>query len=165
MDNKTIRKIVFAGIIAALYAVLTLALAPISYGAIQFRVSEILVLLAYFDPMYIGGLTLGCFIANLLGPNGVWDIVFGTLATFISVNAIYFTSKIKIKEKYRLLIASIWPTVFNAAIIGVMLAYMLNIPYLISILEVAVGEFVVVTIVGVPIAYKLRNTIKKIQIK
>lgn len=165
MDNKTIRKIVFAGIIAALYAVLTLALAPISYGAIQFRVSEILVLLAYFDSMYIGGLTLGCFIANLLGPNGVWDIIFGTLATFISVNAIYFTSKINIKEKYRLFIASIWPTVFNGAIIGVMLAYMLNIPLLVSILEVAVGEFVVVTIVGVPIIYKLRDKIRKIQIK
>ena len=152
--NKTIRKIVFAGIIAALYVVLTLALAPISYGAIQFRISEILVLLAYFDPIYIGGLTLGCFIANLLGPNGVWDIIFGTLATFISLYAIYFTSKINIKEKYRLLIASIWPTVFNGAIIGIMLAYVLNIPILISILEVAIGEFVVVTIVGVPIACK-----------
>lgn len=162
--NKTIRKIVFAGIIAALYVVLTLALAPISYGAIQFRISEILVLLAYFDPIYIGGLTLGCFIANLLGPNGVWDIIFGTLATFISLYAIYFTSKINIKEKYRLLIASIWPTVFNGAIIGIMLAYVLNIPILISILEVAIGEFVVVTIVGVPIAYKLRDKIKKIKI-
>lgn len=162
--NKTIRKIVFAGIIAALYVVLTLALAPISYGAIQFRISEILVLLAYFDPIYIGGLTLGCFIANLLGPNGVWDIIFGTLATFTSLYAIYFTSKIKIKEKYRLLIASIWPTIFNGAIIGIMLAYVLNIPILISILEVAIGEFVVVTIVGVPIAYKLRDKIKKIKI-
>lgn len=162
--NKTIRKIVFAGIIAALYVVLTLALAPISYGAIQFRISEILVLLAYFDPIYIGGLTLGCFIANLLGPNGVWDIIFGTLATFISLYAIYFTSKINIKKKYRLLIASIWPTIFNGAIIGIMLAYVLNIPILISILEVAIGEFVVVTIVGVPIAYKLRDKIKKIKI-
>lgn len=162
--NKTIRKIVFAGIIAALYVVLTLALAPISYGAIQFRISEILVLLAYFDPIYIGGLTLGCFIANLLGPNGVWDIIFGTLATFISLYAIYFTSKIEIKEKYRLIIASIWPTIFNGAIIGIMLAYVLNIPILISILEVVIGEFVVVTIVGVPIACKLRDKIKKIKI-
>ena len=162
--NKTIRKIVFTGIIAALYVVLTLALAPISYGAIQFRISEILVLLAYFDPIYIGGLTLGCFIANLLGPNGVWDIILGTFATFISLYAIYFTSKINIKEKYRLLIASIWPTIFNGAIIGIMLAYVLNIPILISILEVAIGEFVVITIVGVPIAYKLRDKIKKLKI-
>lgn len=162
--DKTIKKIIFASIIAALYAVLTLILAPISYGPIQFRISEILVLLAYFNPIYIGGLTLGCFIANLLGPNGVFDIIFGTLATFISVYAIYISSKIKMQDKYKLFIASIWPTIFNGIIIGLMLSYVLNIPFLITIAEVAIGEFVVVTIVGVPLIYKLRNKIREINI-
>lgn len=162
--DKTIKKIIFTGIIAALYAALTLMLAPISYGPIQFRISEILVLLAYFNPIYIGGLTLGCFVANLLGPNGLFDVVFGTLATFISVYAIYISSKIKMQDKYKLFIASIWPTVFNGIIIGLMLSYVLNIPFLITIVEVAIGEFVVVTIVGVPLIYKLRNKIREINI-
>ncbi len=162
--DKTIKKIIFTGVIAALYAVLTLILAPISYGPIQFRISEILVLLAYFNPLYIGGLTLGCFIANLLGPNGLFDVIFGTLATFISVYAIYISSKIKIQDKYKLFLASIWPTVFNGIIIGLMLSYVLNIPFLISIAEVAIGEFVVVTIVGVPLIYKLRNKIREINV-
>lgn len=162
--DKTIKKIIFTSIIAALYAVLTLILAPISYGPIQFRISEILVLLAYFNPIYIGGLTLGCFIANLLGPNGLFDIIFGTLATFISVYAIYISSKIKMQDKYKLFIASIWPTIFNGIIIGLMLSYVLNIPFLITIAEVAIGEFVVVTIVGVPLIYKLRNKIREINI-
>lgn len=162
--DKTIKKIIFTGIIAALYAALTLMLAPISYGPIQFRISEILILLAYFNPIYIGGLTLGCFVANLLGPNGLFDVVFGTLATFISVYAIYISSKIKMQDKYKLFIASIWPTVFNGIIIGLMLSYVLNIPFLITIVEVAIGEFVVVTIVGVPLIYKLRNKIREINI-
>lgn len=84
-NNNTVKRLVKTAIIAALYAVITLVLAPISYGPIQFRVSEIMVLLAFFDPFYIVGLTLGCFIANILGPNGLADIIFGTLATFISV--------------------------------------------------------------------------------
>ena len=55
MDNKkkTVQRLARTAIIAALYAVITLALAPISYGAVQFRVSEIMVLLAFFDPFYI----------------------------------------------------------------------------------------------------------------
>ncbi|MBY0755630.1 QueT transporter family protein [Clostridium sardiniense] len=162
--DKTIRKIIFTGIIAALYAALTLILAPISYGPVQFRFSEILVLLAYFNPLYIGGLTLGCFIANLLGPNGLVDVVFGTLATFISVYAIYISSKIKMKDQYKLFIASIWPTVVNGVIIGLMLSYVLNIPFIIAMAEVAVGEFVVVTIIGVPLIYKLRDKIRGMNI-
>ena len=88
------KRITRTAIIAAIYAATTLAIAPFAYGSIQFRISEILVLLALFDPLYISGLTLGCLIANMLGPNGLLDIIFGTLATFISLIAIYFTGKI-----------------------------------------------------------------------
>ncbi|MEG0320128.1 MAG: QueT transporter family protein, partial [Niameybacter sp.] len=83
-ENFSTKRLVTVALVAALYAVLTVALAPISYGNLQFRVSELMVLLAFFDPFYIGGLTLGCFIANLLGPNGIMDVIFGTLATFVS---------------------------------------------------------------------------------
>ena len=80
--NKT-KRIVTTAAIAALYAATTLVIAPLSFGNYQFRISEVLVLLALFDPLYIGGLTLGCFIANMLGPNGIMDVIFGTIATFI----------------------------------------------------------------------------------
>ena len=144
------RRLVRTALIAAIYALLTVALAPISYGNFQFRVSEILVLLAYFDPFYIGGLTLGCFIANLLGPNGTMDIIFGTLATFISVGAISLTAKY-IKSKASLFIASLWPTIFNGIIIGWMLNFTVGAPLFLTMGEVAFGEFVVITIVGIPV--------------
>lgn len=160
--NKTMKRIILSGVIAAMYAVLTLVLAPISYGPIQFRLSEIMVLLAYFDPFYIGGLTLGCFLANILGPNGIPDVVFGTLATFFSVIAVYMTSKIKLNDKVKLFIASLWPTIFNSIIIGLMLSYILNLPAILTIVQVGIGEFVVVSIIGVPIIYKLKNVINRL---
>ena len=45
MKNNNIKLIAESAIIAALYAALTWIFAPISYGPIQFRISEILVLL------------------------------------------------------------------------------------------------------------------------
>ncbi|WP_026887930.1 QueT transporter family protein [Clostridium beijerinckii] len=156
-NNNTVKRLVKTAIIAALYAVITLVLAPISYGPIQFRVSEIMVLLAFFDPFYIVGLTLGCFIANILGPNGLADIIFGTLATFISVYAVSITERFVKSKKTSLIIASLWPTIFNGVIIGWMLNYIYQFPLVLSIGEVAIGEFVVVTIVGVPIVRFLQN--------
>lgn len=51
--------------VAALYAALTLGLAPVSYGAVQVRVSEFMTLLAFYDKGLIPGLTLGCLISNV----------------------------------------------------------------------------------------------------
>ena len=151
MKNDLTKRLTRTALIAAIYAVVTLAIAPFAYGNIQFRVSEVLVLLAVFDPLYIGGLTLGCLIANLLGPNGPMDVIFGTLATFISVYAIYLTGKLIKNYKIKLLVASIWPTVFNGLIIGWMLNKLSGLPLILSIGEVALGELVVITCIGVPL--------------
>jgi len=163
-NTKTAKRLVRTAIIAALYAAVTIALAPISYGPVQFRVSEIMVLLAFFDPFYIGGLTLGCFIANILGPNGVADVIFGTLATFISVYAISLTGKFVKNNKASIIIASLWPTIFNGVIIGLMLNYLYQLPLILSIGEVGIGEFVVVTIVGVPVIKLIQNKYDKLLI-
>ena len=151
MKNDLTKRLTRTALIAAIYAVVTLAIAPFAYGNIQFRVSEVLVLLAIFDPLYIGGLTLGCLIANLLGPNGIMDVIFGTLATFISVYAIYLTGKLIKNYKIQLLVASIWPTIFNGLIIGWMLNKLYELPLVLSIVEVALGELVVITFIGVPL--------------
>lgn len=137
------KKIAQIGIIAALYAVMTIALAPISYGNIQFRVSEILTLFAFFNPVFIPGLTLGTLIANLFSPLGIIDVVFGTFATFISV---FLMNKSK-----NFILASLWPTVINGIIIGIELFIVFGLPLVLSMIQVAIGEFVVVTVVGVTI--------------
>lgn len=153
MTNKT-KKLVMTSLVAAIYAVLTLVLGAISYGSIQFRIAEIMVLLAFIKKDYIWGLTIGCFLANVIGPYGAPDIILGTTATFLSVYAIYLTGKVMKGKKYAILIASIWPTLINAVIIGFMLNIFVGMPLILSMIQVGFGEFVVITIIGVPV-YKI----------
>ena len=79
----TTRSIATAGIIAALYVALTLALRPLAFGELGFecRISEAMTLLPVLFPEAIPGLTIGCLISNLFSPVGALDIVFGTLAS------------------------------------------------------------------------------------
>ena len=81
-ENKT-RNLVYGALIAAIYVVLTMAFQPISYGPIQFRISEALCVLPFFTPAAIPGVTLGCLISNLLGGAVMMDVIFGSLATLI----------------------------------------------------------------------------------
>lgn len=151
------KKIAAVGLIASVYAVVTLALAFISYGPIQFRISEILMFLPLLGKEYILALTLGCFLANVIGPYGVPDIVFGTLATLISAILVYLTPKFIKNSKLTLFVSSLWPTIVNALIIGWMLFKFFGVPFIIGALEVGFGEFVVITLVGLPVFNMVNN--------
>ena len=70
--------------IAALYAVLTVAMAPISYGPVQLRVSEALTLLPFYRPEAVLGLFAGCVVANFFGGYGLVDMIVGSCATLIA---------------------------------------------------------------------------------
>ncbi|MDU3803936.1 QueT transporter family protein [Paraclostridium bifermentans] len=160
--KTNIKKLVTTALVAAIYATLTLVLGAISYGPIQFRVAEIMVLLPFIKKDYIWGLTIGCFLANIIGPYGVPDIIFGTTATFLSVYAVYLTSKMMDGKKYALLVSSIWPTVINAIIIGIMLNIFFGLPLMLSMAQVGFGQFVVITIIGVPLYKSLEGKYFKI---
>ncbi len=101
-------------VLAALYAGLTVLLAPISYGAFQCRVSEALTLLPFFAPYTMWGLFIGCFLA-ILYTGSVLDIVFGSLATLL---AAFLTSKCKNKW-----LAALPPVLVNAVVIGAVIAW------------------------------------------
>ena len=70
------RTITQNAIIACAYAILTLVIAPLAYSEIQFRLSEIMVFLAFYNKKYIPGLIIGCFIANMPSPLGFYDMFF-----------------------------------------------------------------------------------------
>jgi len=80
----TTKQITRAALVAGLYAVLTIVLAPISYGAVQVRVADALAVLPYIFPETAVGLFVGCIIANMIGGYGVLDIVFGGLSTLVA---------------------------------------------------------------------------------
>lgn len=146
--RSTARWICEVGIIAAMYAVLTIFLAPISFGQVQFRVAEVLMILPFFTPSAIPGLFIGCLIANTVGSSfGLLDIVAGSLATLA---AAAIASRIKIKWLVPL------PTVLvNAAVVAYILYAMAGLPYLISAACVGLGEAVVCFGLGMPLLYLL----------
>lgn len=85
MKNRhpEILKITQGAVIAALYVVLTLIFAPISFGPLQVRIAEALTILPMFTAAAVPGLFVGCILANILGGAIIWDVVFGSLATLI----------------------------------------------------------------------------------
>lgn len=153
--DLTVRKLVRCGAVAAIYAALCLALAPLSYGAVQVRVAEALCLLPVFGADYIVGVVLGCFLANLIGSTAV-DVVFGTLATLLACTVTY---KLRGLRWFGLAIpASLPPVVFNAVIIGIEISVLFADPCISAPLwllcvsngvSVGIGELISCTVLGV----------------
>lgn len=133
--------IAITGITAALYMTATLMVAPLSFGAIQFRFAELLILLAFIDSGYAPGLILGCALANLFSPLGIVDVVVGTTATACTL---LFVTRSK-----SLLGATLWPTIF-CIFVGAELWIVNGLPFFLTSATVMLGEFVVVTCIGYP---------------
>ncbi|AKP66848.1 QueT transporter family protein [Companilactobacillus ginsenosidimutans] len=155
MRNLKVRDITRLAIVAALYVALTLApgLSAFAYGAIQFRVSEILMLLVFFNPKYSWSLIIGCFITNIFSSQlGLPDLIFGTMATAISCLLI-----VLISNKMKLIwLVPVFCAVVNGLIVGAELFYVIHVPFWLTVGTVAIGEFAVVA-VGTVVFYFLMN--------
>lgn len=175
------RRIARIGMIAAVYAALTLVtilfLGSLAWGPIQFRVSEALCVLALFTSEAVPGLVLGCVIANLAnmalsgaGALGLLDVVFGSLATGVGA---YLTWKLRKTPA----LAVLGPVLANALIVPAYLPLLLQgmgfytIPftdialdgsypymYLFGLVTTGLGEAVVLYALGLPLAQALKKT-------
>lgn len=140
------------GVIAAIYAALTLAVPAIGFGVVQFRIGEAMCVLPYFMPSSVWGLTVGCLISNAIGTamgvTTVWDIVFGTLATAI---AALLASRIKNKW-----LVPLPAVVINAVIIGVMLTCVMTgalpfVPLMLNMSTIGISQLVSCYGLGMPL--------------
>lgn len=134
--------------IAAVYAALTISLAPISYGPLQLRVSEALTLLPFYMPEAVPGLFIGCVFANAYGGFGLADMFFGGLATLIAA--------VLSRRSKNLWLAALWPVISNMIIIGTMLYFLLDfhlieVSLFVTWLDVGIGEAAACFVVGVPL--------------
>ena len=111
----TPRQMATAGIIAAIYAALTLLLPIPQYGGIQFRVAEAMTVLPFLFPEAVPGLAIGCFLANLLGSPMPVDWIVGTAATLI---AAIWTSKLHHRA-----LAPLPPVICNMVLVGAEIAW------------------------------------------
>jgi len=137
--KKSTLYLIHSAAIAATYVVLTMLVAPIAFGPIQFRFSEALTILPFFTPAAIPGLYVGCLLSNLLGGAVIWDVIFGSFATLIGAVGTYLL------RKHRKLIC-LPPILSNTLIIPWVLHYAYGEPALIPylMLTVGIGEIIAV---------------------
>ena len=145
-----------AAVIAAIYALLTIVLAPISYGAVQVRISEALTVLPFFTPAAVPGLFVGCIAANIMSPYGLADLIFGSAASLIGAIGSYLLRK-------KPLLVPLAPVISNGIIVGAMLYYVYEVPLtlIVQMLYVALGEVVACYAIGYPLM-KYLNKYKRI---
>lgn len=143
-------------VIAAIYAALTLIAYPISFGAVQFRISEALTILPLFFVEAIPGLFVGCFIANII--NGPVDMILGSAATLLAAIITFLVRKIQW--------GIIPPIVINAFVVPVIF---LTIPgietaYFFNVLTVGLGQMLSVCILGIPLYFSLKSAVKRFSV-
>lgn len=138
MMKLTKKDIAINGVLAAAYFVLTLITYPLSYGLIQVRLSEILIILCFFNPKYLLGLTVGCLLANTFSTLNILDTLIGTVATLLSC--------VLISLMKNLLLSCLIPIIINAFLIGLEIYLFIGSPYWVAVGYVALGEFVVMVV-------------------
>lgn len=142
-NRKNQLYLVHGAMIAAIYVALTVSLMPISYGPIQFRVSEALCVLPYFTPAAVPGLFVGCLVSNLAGGLALMDVICGSLATLIGAVGSWYLRK----HKWCVCIP---PIVANTIIVPWVLRYAYGaedmIPFM--MLTVGIGEILAIGVLG-----------------
>ncbi|MDR2655211.1 MAG: QueT transporter family protein [Oscillospiraceae bacterium] len=166
--NRNTRTLVSCALLAAAYAVCTVAFAPLSYGAIQIRFSEALTLLAVFSPWSVAAVGAGCLVSNftgmLLGLTTALDVIVGPIATLL---AAIMSCALRNARFFKLpVLSALMPVIFNGLIIGAMLtsfgAFTLPV-FLFNAGSVALGESIACFALGLPLVYALERT--KLDIK
>ena len=155
MRNITARKLCVCAIVAALYAAITILTAPLSYGLVQFRLSEALVVLCAFAPQLGIGITLGCFLANMMSTVTALDMIVGTLATALACRL-----TARCKKAWQTVVPNV---VTNAVLVGIMLGFvlmpdMLPMGFFLCGAQVAFGELIVMVFLGIPLYLFAKRT-------
>jgi len=168
MLKISVRKIAFAAVVAGLYAGMTLAVMPFSYGPVQFRISEVLCILPFFFPFSVWGLFAGCIVANLFSPYLWLDITVGPIASLLSALCTMYIGRLSSRDRVLTkAFACFPPVIFNAVLIGAMIAYIMMsegaaesfLPvFIASCIWIGLGQTVVLYVIGLPLMIYLPKT-------
>ena len=152
-DSKMICR---AGVIAALYAVITWLFGlggGLAYGPFQIRPTEAFTILPLFFPESMPALYIGCILANFFSSYGVHDIFLGSLATLFAAFFTYICGVVFKNHVLKVGIGGIFPIVLNAFIVPAVwiLAGSTDVVYWVSVGSMALTEAVWVYALGIPL--------------
>lgn len=135
-------------LITALYVVVTIFLAPFSFGAVQLRFSELFNFLPLFNKRYIGAVTLGVAISNFASPLGLVDVVIGSTSTFIVLFLSYYLTK-KLGSPIKKMILTAIICSFSMFTVAGQLTYFYHLPFFYTWITVAIGELLSMSVGGI----------------
>ncbi len=155
------RNLTQIALIAAIYAAITLLTFYMSFGTVQYRISEVLTILPLFTLNAVPGLTIGCFLANIIGffigvnPTGILDCIFGTCATLIASIITYYIGKSS-KKWIKVAFGPFPAVILNAIIVGweicrFFIGEVTLELFLINAGLVGLGQLVVCYVMGIPV--------------
>ena len=159
----TTRRIAFAGILAAVYAAVTIATASFAYGPVQFRIAEALAVLCCFTPAAIPGMVIGCMAANLASFVSPWDFLIGTCATLLACVITWVMSRDLDAKRWKVWLIPLPTILCNAVIVGAEIAIFFDrsatlTAWFANALSVGAGEAAVMYALGLPMLFFLRRS-------
>ncbi|NLO89767.1 MAG: QueT transporter family protein [Clostridia bacterium] len=143
------KRLVRAGVIAAVYVALCVVLQPISYGVIQLRIAEAMTVLPILYREAVLAIFVGVLLANIYGGLGIADIVVGSLTSLVAAYLTYV-----FRNSWA---AYLPPILLNAFIVSIYLHILLNFPYWATVLSIGVSQTIVVFGLGYPLIRYLRR--------
>lgn len=157
------RKLAIYGIIISIYTAISLLMGSFSFGVIQIRIAEVLLVLCLYDKRFILPITLGCFVTNFIGViNGlnplIMDLIVGTLATLLSCICVYVFRNIKL---FNLPLLSLFlPSLINGIMVGIELSLYFSMNVILLIVYVGIGELISVMVLGLLLYKPMGKAIK-----
>src|SRR5829696_4699470 len=136
------RRVAVAGVVGALYVVLSLLVAPLAYGPLQFRLGEVLKPLVIKYPVTIPAFAVGVGIVNLFSPQaGGLELILMPVVNLIGGTLCWFVAR-RIGGVVGTYVASLIFALIIAAGVATVLHFAAGLPYLVSFASVAVSETV-----------------------
>lgn len=154
-----IRTMAINALIATLYFVISLVVAPFGFLNIQFRISELFNHFIVFNKKFFGGIILGVFITNLFISQNKIDVIFGVAHSILSLTITLILARY-IKNKLTLMVINSFVFSFNMYIIAYMLKVYFELPGTFLFLWVSSGisEFLTM-LIAIPVILLLNKRV------
>ncbi len=156
----TTSRVVKTAILAALYTIFTIGIAPLSYGPIQLRVAEFLKIIVLFDPVLALGIGIGTFFANLASPFvGPWELIWMPLTDMLGGVVAWFIYT-HILRKHLPVIPAVIYAITTGLAVGTMLTILGLGGFWLLSLSVIASELILL-IAGVPVVFGIERILNK----
>jgi len=140
------RKVAVAGVVGALYVVLSLLVAPLAFGPVQFRLGEVLKPLVIKYPTTIPAFAVGVGLVNLFSPvAGGLELVLMPVVN-LAGGALCWAVARRVGEGFGTYVASALFALVIAAGVATVLHFAAGLPYLVAFGSVAASELVLLLV-------------------